>query len=425
MEDWSPAEQALIAETICAVEWNDAAPIIERISADDFADTAHQTIWRAVRAIHQDGKRPSLAAVDEQLKTWGAVQTAGGSAYLSELLDALNQMLGIEEAARLVWDAASRRRIAQEARLTAEAASGQGGSLKSATGRLRDLLESLEKRSAVQEPVLDGWQAIVEEHERQALPCLETGFVALNDLVQFSPGRLYIFGGRPGSGKTTLTLQIALQSLMKYEEAHALFVSCEMGPGELVKKALCTLTGRDFLGPFLSSASEYSRGRALGEAGQHEKLLRRLHLTYSRSMDDVRKAANRLISQGKPLKLVVVDYISAMSAPSRSGTMETRSREVGAVSRECKRMAQEMGLVVFGPSQLNRASAGQKARAPVLSDLRDSGEIEQDADAVMLLYRADMENPDALADLIVAKNRWGQLGSFTLRPDLARHRFGE
>ena len=88
-------------------------------------------------------------------------------------------------------------------------------------------------------------------------------------------------------------------------------------------------------------------------------------------------------------------------------------------------MAQEMGLVVFGPSQLNRASAGQKARAPVLSDLRDSGEIEQDADAVMLLYRADMEDPEALADLIVAKNRWGQLGSLTLRPDLARHRFGE
>lgn len=425
MEDWSPAEQALIAETICAIEGTDIATTIDRIEAEDFGDTAHQTIWRAVKAIHKDGKRPSLPAVDEQLKTWGAVQTAGGSAYLGELLDALNQMVGIEEAARLVWDAASRRRIAQEARLTAEAASGEGGSLKNATARMRDLLESLENRSAVQEPVLDGWRAIVEEHDREALPCLETGFGALNDLVQFSPGRLYVVGGRPGSGKTTLTLQIALQALSRYDEAHALFVSCEMGPGELVKKALCTLSGQDFLAPFTARASDFSRGKALSDAGQYEKLLRRLHLSYSRSIDDVRKAANRLISQGKPLKMIVVDYISAMSAPNKAGQMETRSREVGAVSRECKRMAQEMGLVVFAPSQLNRSSGGQKTRAPVLSDLRDSGEIEQDADAVLLLYREDMEDPDALADLIVAKNRWGQLGSFTIRPDLAKHRFGQ
>jgi len=424
MDHDNPAEKALIGEALCTLPDFDLGPTFDRISPNDFADRRHQTIWGAMGAIQASGKRPTLPALDEHLKTTGATQTAGGPDYLAELLETINQLVGLDESARLVWEAASRRRIAAEARLCAEAAAGEGGSLKAAGGRLRALVDSLEQRETAREPVLDGWSCLVREYEREALPALQTGFSQLDELVQFSPGRLYVVGGRPGSGKTTLTLQIALQALSKYEEAHALFVSCEMGPGELVKQALCTLSGRDFLTPFTAKASAYDKGKALADAGDGwESLLKRLHLTYSRSIDDANNAARRLIAAGFPLRVVVIDYISAMTAPGSAGAMDNRSREVGAVSRLCKSMAQDLGLVVFAPSQLNRSSAGSNPRAPVLSDLRDSGEVEQDADAVLLLYREDMEDPDALADLIVAKNRWGQLGAFKLRPELSKHRF--
>ena len=231
---------------------------------------------------------------------------------------------------------------------------------------------------------------------------------------------MFVIGGRPGHGKTTLSLQLAACILKADPTAQVLVASCEMGEPELAVKVISAIDGRDYATSIRRGGDDPLTPVKLAATEEHGVLCR-LHLRSTRSMDAVISEAHR-IHRERGLTCVLIDYISAFDAPG-GAKFDTRTREVGAVSRACKTLAQNLDCVVVAASQLNRAS--KDSAMPTLRGLRDSGEIEQDADGVLLLHRPDHDSEieDEQAQLLVAKNRWGELGSIPMSPDLANHRF--
>jgi replicative DNA helicase len=187
---------------------------------------------------------------------------------------------------------------------------------------------------------------------------------------------------------------------------------------ELALKVLSALDGRDFVSGFRDGDADPVTPAQLA-ATDHHSVLSRLFLRRTRSTDAVIAEAHRLHREGG-LTAVVIDYLSAFDAPGGE-SFETRTREVGAVAGACKTLAQNLDVVVLAASQLNR----NNTELPSLRSLRDSGEIEQWADGCLLLHRPDVDETkeDQEARLLVAKNRWGELGSIPISPDLKRSRF--
>ena len=408
------SELTLISLAIMATKLD--PQLVERVKPDDLQDVRHQLIWRAILDEVRDGGKdcPSLVVVD-RLKKQGAIKTAGGVKYVDSFNDFYSKRsLGsLPNAVGSVLEAASARRLASIARGVVETAEGHTHSAALAT--LRDALANVGGGGVSEAvPALHALTSGLTDVFRSGL---RTG-TALDRRIDLAPGRMYIIGGRPGHGKTTLTLQLVLHMLATNPEATALFCSCEMTAAEVALKALCCIEQHDYITPLRQLAGAGSEAVALA-AATNSAILSRLFVKPSRSIDEVCSDAYSL-HRSQKLGLVVVDYLSAFDAPA-GAKYDTRSREVGAVSRECKALAQRLDCVVIAASQLNRAS--KASAAPMLNHLRDTGEAEQDADGVMLLHRPDHDEPDAIAKLLIAKNRWGELGSIDLVPDLAHHRF--
>jgi len=408
------AELALLSQAMLATTINPEK--IDRIRPEDFSDERHKFIWRAISEEIRDGGSdcPSLVAVD-RLRRAGDLEIAGGAEYIESFASwsSTRIIASFDKAAEAVLECSRLRRISTIAKEVAFSADGFGSS--SALSGLKIALDAIDQNKETKvRPALHALTHNLEDAFRSGVRTA----TPLDRRIALTPGRMYIIGGRPGHGKTTLTLQIVLHMLTHNPDATALFASCEMTEVELALKALCCLDGRDFITPLRAGA-----GVDLVQMATvtQSPILERLFVKPCRSIDEVCADAHRL-HRSQPLQCVVVDYLSAFSAPA--GTVsETRSREVGAVSRECKALAQRLDCVVIAASQLNRASKAQTK--PALIHLRDSGEIEQDSDGVMLLHRPDHDDDDdATAQLLIAKNRWGELGALDLVPDLANHRFG-
>ena len=411
------AELTLIAQAMFATKLD--AEKIELVAASDFRDERHRSIWRAITLEVREGGEdaPSLVVVD-RLRQSGDLELAGGAEYVESFgqykMDRI--LAGFDQAREAVLECSRLRRIASIAKQVADAADGWGDSSQTALESLRSSLGDIEKSSSVK--IKQAFYTLTNDLSEAFRPGITTG-TPLDHRMPLTPGRMYGIGGRPGDGKTTITLQVALHMLRKNPQAIALFATCEMTEAELALKALCCLEGRDFITP-LRSSQDNAMQNVMMAAQEQAQILERLLIKPSRSIDDVCADAYKLSRAGN-LACIAVDYLSSFSAPT--GTRyENRTLEVGAVSRECKSLAQRLGCVVLAASQLNRAA--KSSAKPYAHHLRDSGCIEQDADGILLLYRPDHEDADLPAQLLVAKNRWGELGSIELIPDLGNHRFG-
>ena len=393
---------------------------LERVKPDQFCDNRHSMIWCAVLDELRSGQEdaPALAII-ERLKTSGDLELAGGFEYVNSfgMWATQRKLTPLDESLELVQKSAKFRNIANIARAAADAADGFEQSTISSLSSLRQALEAVDQQQDV--GVKTALYSLIEDLSDTFRSGIKTQ-TPLDHRVDLTPGRLYVLGGRPGHGKTTLAIQLACSVLAANKGAHAFMASCEMTEPEMSLKAICCLDGRDHITP-LREAKTGEVGESLrGAVGMYAHILERLHLKASRSMDEITSEAHKLQRQNK-LTLLVVDYLSAMQPPGGI-TYETRTREVGATSRACKMIAQNLDCVVLAASQLRRPT--KDTVKPTLRELRDSGEVEQDADGVFLLHRPDHLEDDSVAELLVAKNRWGELGSIELVPDLANHRFG-
>src|SRR5688572_5515046 len=392
---------------------------MELLTEDDFYHPAHRRIFAAIGALRDQGHTPDALSVREELRRHGSLEEAGGAEYMARILDIVPTAANLPYHARIVLDAAIKRRlITTGTQIVGEAYTAADDSealLNRAEEQIFRISERRFKKSFV--PINQLLQGAVLQLESlagrgEAVTGAPTGFRDLDDLTAgFQLGDLIIVAARPSVGKTSISLSVAANAAIMHDLPVAVF-SLEMSTEQLVERlirmeamvSLKTLrTGR-------ASSEEWKR---VADACDR---LRRAAIyidgTGLLSPLEMRAKARRL-KQQRDIGLVVVDYLQLMQSGTRS---ENRQQEISEISRSLKALAKELNVPVIAVSQLSRAPEQRTDQRPRLSDLRESGAIEQDADLVLFLYREKSSQPDFPEspiheiEIIVGKNRNGPTG---------------
>jgi replicative DNA helicase len=430
------AERAVLGAVL--VDANCFFRVVEIVGADDFFTDAHRVIYSAYAALASAGGDIDLLTTTDRLQRDGALDAAGGLSYLAGLADELPDPSNVEHYARIVRERSVKRqllRISQQ--LMASSARDEGDALEALDAAEAQILSIAEKamRGGLMR-VGDLARAEVDHIQRvskSAAPFtgVETGFYRFDELTSgLQKQDLIVLAARPGVGKTALALNIAANCAVRRKLNVAVF-SLEMSGVALVRRLLASearINLRRLSRGLLSRGGERSGAR--GEASDWQRLIEASDIladaplwiddTAGLSVLELRGKARRLAME-HGLDLVIVDYLQLMSSGSRA---ENRTQEVSAISRGLKAVAKQLDVPVIAVSQLSRnpERRGSDSR-PQLSDLRESGSIEQDADVVVFinrknpaLHQGEQEEDEdlRLAEVIIAKQRNGPTDLFKL-----------
>lgn len=406
--------------------------VVEVVASADFYRPNHATIFDAICTLDAAGEPADAVTVAAALADAGTLARVGGAAYLHTLLAAVPTAANGLYYARIVAERAVLRRLIEAGtRIVALGYGAQGVPTDDLVDRAGQAVFDLTARRAgddftvlsdLLQPTLDQIDAIGSRPP--GMSGLATGFRDLDVLLQgLHPGQLVVIGARPGIGKSTLGLDLARAAAIRQGLAAAVF-SLEMSKIEIMMRLL-SAEARVALHVLRSghlSDEDWTRlARRMGEISDAPLWI---DDTPNMTLMEIRAKARRL-RQRNDLRLVVVDYLQLMTSPGRRP--ESRQQEVSELSRGLKLLAKEIECPVVAISQLNRGPEARTDHRPQLSDLRDSGAVEQDADVVILLDRPDYydrESPRAgEADFIVAKHRNGPTDTVTVASQLHLSRF--
>ncbi len=394
----------------------------------DFTFLAHRHIWKAIADIVQQHQSVDVAVLAAELRRRELLDEVGGPAYLSELLTSVDRSLSAPHYARLVADYSLRRQLqatAQEIVRLVHRTDLDGDTVLSEAERLLFRISSHRERREVQPlaQVLEALQTHLQHiYEHEGVAGIPTGFRPLDDLLKgLQPSDLIIIAGRPGMGKTAFLVSIALHAARQGK--HVALFSLEMSNEQVAQRMLSQETGFGadlFRDPRRLRPDQWRRLDAAVEALSTLPVF--LDDTPALTPQQLRVKCMRL-QQQYGLDMVVVDYLQLMSGGRRN---ENRVQEVSYISRSLKHLARDLNLPVVAAAQLSRAVEQRPNKRPMLSDLRESGALEQDADVVIFLYREEYyaqqgdENEDGQAqrrkrpsrqpekvEVIVAKHRNG------------------
>ncbi len=399
--------------------------VADRITDEDFYRHDHRLIFRAVAALAERNAPFDMVTVSEQLERTSELEDAGGMAYLGRLASETPSAANIVAYADIVRERSILRSLISVGTEIADSAFVPDGR---ESKELLDLAEQKVFRIAEQgargsqgfrgmKPLLT---AAVEQIEhlyetQNPITGVATGYDDLDRLTSgLNPGDLVIVAGRPSMGKTSFAMNIAEYVAMKNAEPVAIF-SMEM-PGEQLAMRLLSSMGRINQQKLRSGRLEDGDWPRLTSAVQ---MLSSAPLfiddTPALSPTELRARTRRLMREHKGLKLIVVDYLQLMQFP---GSGESRAHEISEISRSLKALAKELNVPMIALSQLNRSLEQRPNKRPVMSDLRESGAIEQDADIIAFVYRDEVyneESPDkGTAEIIIAKQRNGPIGTVRL-----------
>lgn len=395
--------------------------IAQSIAPGDFFRQAHQTLYGAMRSLNEQRKPIDLVTLRDVLGP-KALEDVGGPAYVSGLMDGVPRSVNVAAYCEIVRKAALRRRLRAIAEETIEAAQDTQVDAAEAIDRAERAIFELGEQSIkgdlrTIESAVDRTWPIIEKAVDTGGPVsgVRTGFLDLDDKTQgFHPGNLILLAARPGMGKSALALNIAHNVAQSSDEAVAFF-SLEMSEEEITTRLLgaCGRVNMHLVMSGQASGEEMQRmGIARGEVAATNLMI---DDSSTQTVATIRSKARRIKAK-KGLALVVIDYMQLLSS---EGRQESRRVEVGAMSRGLKRLAGELGVPVVALSQLTRSSEQRTDARPRISDLRESGDLEQDANLVLLLHRPEEYQPSpdnaGLAELIIGKNRKGPTGTVKLR----------
>ncbi|MFN0063897.1 MAG: replicative DNA helicase [Myxococcaceae bacterium] len=416
------AERAVLGAVIA--DNSVIAQVGEVVLPDDFSSPAHAQIFDAMLGLDRANRQVDHLTLSEELKVRGHLAAVGGPAYLMGLDAVVPVATNATDYARIVKDQALRRRLASLGRELAELASQDTGEVEAlldeAERRVFQLAEK--KREGDLKPVRELMERTLDLLDKMKMSSsgitgLPTGYIDLDlQLTGLHPGELIIVAARPGVGKTALALNIAQHVAVKENKAVGIF-SLEMPADQLLMRLLASSARVDMKklrGGRLTPTDEQKFQEVAGALFNAPLYI---DDTGSLSPFDLRAKARRLRQKDTSLGLLVVDYLQLMNL---KGKVESRQVEVSEISRSLKSLAKELDLPIIALSQLNRKVEERKGGKPMLSDLRESGAIEQDADVVMFIHRDDSEEGEAPprgatpVELIVAKQRNGPIGSIDL-----------
>ena len=403
--------------------------IADVVGADDFYRDDHRRIYRQIVKLIEAGKPADVITVAESIESSEDRDRTGGAAYLGALSQSTPSALNIRRYAELVRERATQRRLAQVATDIAEGALSPTGKdvrqlLDEAEARIMEVGESGTRsgqgfKDIKQElaRVFERLDELYHRTDQSGVTGIPTGFLDLDERTAgLQPGDLIIVAGRPSMGKTALALNIAEHVAVENGLPVAIF-SMEMSGTQLAARVLGSIAHVDQHKMRTGRLSDEEWQRLSHAMGRLHEAPIYIDETAALNALELRARARRIRRECGKLGLVVVDYLQLMSASSQG---ENRATEISEISRSLKALAKELETPVIALSQLSRAVEGRNDKRPMMSDLRESGAIEQDADVIFFIYRDEVYFPDkpevkGRAEVIIGKQRNGPIG----RVDLA------
>jgi len=397
-----------------------------RVDAADFFRDDHRIIFEAILEQQERKTACDPVTLADYLRSVNQLDDAGGIAYLTRLVNDVSSAANVVAYADIIHEQGLLRELIHVGNRIAQSAYNPEGQdakalVDQAESAVFNIAEKGAKGKAGFVSLGDRCTELVDildkRHEAGAsITGLPSGYDRFDDITQgLQPGDLIILAARPSMGKTTLALNVAEYAAFKAEPVPVAVFSMEMSTDQLALRFVSSL-GR-------VSQSKLRNGDFSGQdwtninAAIQQMNGAPVHIddTPALSPMDLRARARRLKRQNPDLGLIVVDYLQLMQVP---GSTENRTNEISTISRSLKSLARELEVPVIALSQLNRSVEQRPDKVPVMSDLRESGAIEQDADLIMFIYRDEVYNENSerkgTADIIIAKHRNGELGKFPL-----------
>ena len=398
--------------------------IADHITGPDFYRADHRLIYQHVGELIQNGKPADALTVAESLERSGKLAEVGGHAYLGALAANTPSAANIRRYAEIVRERAIMRSLAvigteiadsaynpmgRDARVLVDEAEAKVFKIAEAGAKSR---QGFVKIDPLLTETVERIDTLYSREDKDEVIGLATGFIDLDRITSgLQGGDLIIIAARPSMGKTSLAMNIVEHVALMLKKAAAVF-SLEMSGPQLAMRMIGSVGRVDQHELRTGTFKEDDWSRLVDAVGKLNEAQIYIDDTAGLNALEVRSRARRLHRQCGGLSLIVVDYLQLMTS---SGREENRATEVAEISRSLKGLAKELGVPVLALSQLNRGVESRQDKRPMMSDLRESGALEQDADLIVFIYRDEVYNPESpsrgIAEIIIAKQRNGPTGT--------------
>lgn len=390
------------------------ADVVESLRASDFYKPAHETIYEAILSLYGHGSPADAITVADELKKRGELTRVGGASYIHTLIASVPTAANAQYYAEIVKEHAIMRRLIEAGTKIAQLGYANETEVDTLVDQAQAEIYAVTDGNAKEDYVSfsDALEETINEIDANSnrpdgVYGVPTDFIEFDEMTGgLHGGQMIVIAARPGVGKSTLALDIA-RSASIHHQMTTVFFSLEMSRTELAMRIL-SAEGKISMGRLKKGDLDTEGWTNLATLqGRIDSAPLFIDDSPNMTLMEIRAKCRRL-KQRNDLKLVVLDYLQLMSSGKK---VESRQQEVSEFSRSLKLLAKELDVPVIALSQLNRGSEQRTDKRPMVSDLRESGSIEQDADMVILLHREDMYNPDSErvgeADMIIAKHRGG------------------
>ncbi|MGO4889043.1 replicative DNA helicase [Anaerobacillus sp. MEB173] len=414
------AEQAVIGAIF--LEEQAIVTASERLAPEDFYRAAHQKIYTVMLDLAEKGEPVDLITVTAELQDRKWLEEIGGVSYLSDVANAVPTAANIDYYCQIVEEKSTLRRLIRVATtIAADSYTAEEEVDSILNDAEKTILEVAHRKNtsafiSIKDVLVETYDNIEMLQNRQGdITGIPTGFIELDRMTAgFQRNDLIIVAARPSVGKTAFALNIAQNVATKTDENVAIF-SLEMGAAQLVTRMLCAEGNIDAQRMRTGQLQEEDWTRLTMAMGSLSKAGIYIDDTPGIRVNDIRAKCRRL-KQEKGLGMILIDYLQLIRGNGRSG--ENRQQEVSEISRSLKALARELEVPVIALSQLSRGVESRQDKRPMMSDIRESGSIEQDADIVAFLYRDDYYDKETenqnIIEIIIAKQRNGPVGTVEL-----------
>lgn len=415
------AERAVLGSIL--VDSNAILKAIEKIDENDFYKPAHKTIYQAMLSLHNKGAEIDIVTLHNELKKGDKIDAVGGASYITELSTELPSASSINSYIDIVKTKSTYRKIITTCTKTANDCYQENAPIKDiineTEGELYNTIatDTAHKIDHIAKIMPSAISAMEKQYNSKGAPTgVPTGFATLDRMTGgLQKSELVIIAARPSMGKTSLALNIAHNAAHRYGKSVMLF-SLEMPKHAIVSRLLCS-SGKVNIQRMRDGTADENDWSRIADA---MSALNRTNIyiddTPAISLAEIRSKCRRMIMSGRKLDMIIIDYMTLINTKGLTKS-DNFNVQVSELSKGLKGLARELDLPVVTLSQLSRASEKRTDHRPILSDLRESGSIEQDADTVMFLYRPSYycaEEEETEAELIIAKQRNGETGSVKL-----------